>query len=103
MIEEVFNNKDFEKSDTEIETYESIEKLNYPQEYSSDQPIVVIIDDINQKEMEELRVHSMFKRSRHNVISIFLLSQDYYELSKRTICCNAATVIFIKYSNPTIS
>ena len=25
--------KDFEKSDTEIETYESIEELSFPQEY----------------------------------------------------------------------
>ena len=27
VIEEIVNNKDFEKSDTEIETYESIEEL----------------------------------------------------------------------------
>ena len=32
VIEEIVNNKDFEKSDTEIETYEPIEELNYPQE-----------------------------------------------------------------------
>ena len=29
FIEEIVNNKDFEKSDTEIETYESIEELNF--------------------------------------------------------------------------
>ena len=33
VIEEIVNNKDFEKSDTEIETYESIEELKFPQEY----------------------------------------------------------------------
>ena len=27
------NNEDFEKSDTEIESYESIEELIFPQEY----------------------------------------------------------------------
>ena len=32
VIEEIVNNKGFEKSDTEIETYESIEELKYPQE-----------------------------------------------------------------------
>ena len=32
VIEEIVNNKDFEKSDTEIETYESIEDLKFPQE-----------------------------------------------------------------------
>ena len=30
LIEETVNNKDFEKSDTEIETYESIEELKFP-------------------------------------------------------------------------
>ena len=30
VLEEIVNNKDFEISDTEIETYESIEELKYP-------------------------------------------------------------------------
>ena len=30
VIEEVINNEDFEKSNTEIETFESIEDLKYP-------------------------------------------------------------------------
>ena len=30
----------------------------------------------------------MFKRSTHNNISIFIISQDYYELPKRTIRAN---------------
>ena len=33
LIDEILNNKDFEKSNTEIETYESIEELKFPQEY----------------------------------------------------------------------
>ena len=32
VIEEVINNKDFKKSDTEIETFDNIEDLKYPQE-----------------------------------------------------------------------
>ena len=32
VIEEIVNNKDFEKSHTEIETYESVEELKYPQD-----------------------------------------------------------------------
>ena len=34
VIEEIVNNNDFEKSDTEIETNESIEEMNFPQEYA---------------------------------------------------------------------
>ena len=33
VIEELVNNKDFEKSDAEKETYESIKELKFPQEY----------------------------------------------------------------------
>ena len=68
--------KDFEKSDTEIETYESIEELKFPQEY--DDEGIVILDDLNEKEMIDPRVQAMFKRSRHNNLSIFIISQDYY-------------------------
>ena len=76
-----------EKSDTEKEKYQSIEDLNYPQVYKSDQSIVIILDKLNQKEMEDPRVQAMCKRSRHNNISIFIISQDYSDLSNRTIRC----------------
>ena len=86
LIEEIVNNKDFEKSDTEIETYESMEELIFPQEY--DDGGINILDDLNEKEMNDPRVQAMFKRSRHNNLSIFIISQDYYELPKRTIRAN---------------
>ena len=86
VIEELVKNKDFEKSDTEIQTYESIEELKFPQEYENNS--IIILDDLNQKEMDDPRVQAMFKRSRHNQLSIFIISQDYYELSKKTIRCN---------------
>ena len=38
--------------------------------------------------MGDLRVQELFKRSRHNILSIFITSQDYYELSKKTVRCN---------------
>ena len=83
VIEEIVINKDFEKSDTEIETYQSIEELKFPQEY--DDGGIIILDDLNEKEMIDPRVQAMFKRSRNNNSSIFIISQDYYELPKRTI------------------
>ena len=86
VIEEIVNNKDFEKSNTERETYESIEDLKFPQEYKNNS--IVILDDLNQKEMDDPRVQAIFKRSRHNNFSIFIISQDYYEFSKKTIRCN---------------
>ena len=47
VIKEVINNKDFEKSDTEIETFDSIEELKYPQAYENISNI--ILDDLNKK------------------------------------------------------
>ena len=38
--------------------------------------------------MDDPRAQAMFKRSRHNNLSIFIISQDYYEISKKTIRCN---------------
>ena len=65
VIEKIVNTKDFEKSNTEIETCESIEELKFPQEY--DDGRITILDDLNGKEMNDPRVQAMFKRSRHNI------------------------------------
>ena len=97
VIEEIVNNKDFEKSDTEIETYESIEELKFPQEY--DDGGIIILDDLNEKEMNDPRVQAIVKRSRHNNLSIFFISQDYYELPKRTIRANGNIYHIFKPNN----
>ena len=86
VTDEIVHNKNFEKSDTEIETYESIEELKIPQKY--DDGGIIILDDLNEKEMNDPRVQAMFKRSRHNNLSILIISQGYYELPKRTIRAN---------------
>ena len=79
----IVKNKDFEKSDPEIETYESIEEIKFPQEY--DDGGFILLDDLNEKEMNDPRVQAMFKRSRHNNLSSFIISQNYYELPKKII------------------
>ena len=81
VIEETVNSKDFEKSDTEIETFDNIEELKFTQEYENNS--IIILDDMNQKKMDDPRVQAMFKRSKHNNLSSFIISQDYYELSKK--------------------
>ena len=97
VIEELFNNKDFEKTNTEIETYESIEELKLPQEY--DDGGIIILDDLNEKKMEHPRVQAMFKQSRRNNLAIFIISQDYYELPKRTIRANGNIYHIFKPNN----
>ena len=97
VIDEIVNNKDLQKSDTEIETYESIEELKFPQEYEKNSNI--ILDDLIQKEMDDPRVQAMFERSRHSGLSIFIISQDYYEFSKKTIRANGNICHIFKPNN----
>ena len=97
VIDELVNNKDFEKSSTEIEIFDDIEELKIPQEYENNG--IIILDDLNQKEMDDPRVQAMFKRSLLNNLSIFIISQDYYELSKKTIRCNGNIFHIFKPNN----
>ena len=69
VIEEIADNIDFKKSVIDIETFDNIEELKFPQEYKNNS--IIILDDLNQKEMDDPRVQAMFKRSRHNNLSIF--------------------------------
>ena len=87
VTDAIVNDKDFEKSETEKETFESKEKLKYPQEFDADDPIF-FSDDIHEKETNDPRVQAMFRWSRHNNKSIFIISLDYYELPKNFIRAN---------------
>ena len=97
VIEEIVNNKDFQKSDTEIETYESIGELKFPQDYENNN--IIILDDLNEKEINNEKIQAMFKRGRHSNLSIFLIGQDYYELPKRTIRANGNIFHIFKPNN----
>ena len=97
VIDEIVNNKDFQKSDTEIETYDNVEKLKYAQEYENNS--IIILDDLNEKEMKDPKVQAMFKRSRRNILLFFIISQDYYELPKRNIRSNGNIYHIFKPNN----
>ena len=83
VIEEVVNHKAFEKTEIEIETYEWIEELKNLLEYTWDSPNVLTLDELNENETNDPWVQAMFKRSRRNETSFFIISLEYYELLKR--------------------
>ena len=91
--------KGFEKSETEIESYNPIVELKYPQEYVANFPIVFIVNGLNEKQINGSRVQFLFKLFSHNNLIFFKISQDYhYELSKRKIHANGnITHIFKTY------
>ena len=49
--------------------------------------------------MIDPRVQATFKRSRHNKLSIFNISQDYYKLPNKTIRTNGNIYHFFKPNN----
>ena len=69
VIEEIVNNKDFEKSDTEIETFDNIEEPKYPQEY--EYKSIILLDGLKEKEVNNDKIQAMFKRGRHNIFIYF--------------------------------
>ena len=81
LIEEIVIIKDFQKSNTEIQNYESIEELKFPQEYNDGG--VIILDDLNEKEINDPRIQAIFKRSRHNKLSLFIFFKITRSFPKR--------------------
>ena len=59
----------------------------------------IILDELNEKEMNFPRVQAMFTRSRQNILPIFTISQDYYELPKKTIRANGNIYHIFKPNN----
>ena len=49
--------------------------------------------------MSDPRLQAMFKRSRHNNLSIFIISHDYDELTERTIRANGNIYYTFKPNN----
>ena len=49
--------------------------------------------------MNDPRVRAMLKRSLHNILSIFIISQDYHELPKKTIRSNGNIYHIFKPNN----
>ena len=99
VIDERVDYEDFEKSNSELKTYESIEELKILQEYEDGG--IIILYHLNEKEMNGPGVQAMFKRSRHNNLSIFIICQDYYELPKKRL--ELMEISSITYLNQTNS
>ena len=97
VIEEIVSSKDFEKLDCEIETFDNIEELKFPQEYENSS--IIILDGLNEKESDNEKIQAKFKRGRHNNLSIFINNQDYYELPKKTIRANVIIYHIFKPNN----
>ena len=91
-IEEIINDEDFESSHIECESYEDINELKNPQDYDSNIHNVIILDDLSKQQLNDERVQMLFKRGRHNNLSIFVVTHGFYELPKDTIRENSSII-----------
>ena len=97
VYDKIVNENDCGDSDREIETFESmIYQLKTPQVYEDG---AIILVDLNELEMGDLRFQVLFRRSRHNNLLIFLISQEYRELPKRTFRANGNICHIFKPNN----
>ena len=81
----IVNDEDFASSEIEIEAYNNIEELRDANEYDSGKNNVIILDDLSKNQLNDKKVQMLFKRGRHNFVSVFIVSQGFYELPKETI------------------
>ena len=88
VTEMIVNRKCFQKSHNGKESFESTDEIKDQQEYDSDQPIVVPLDDLKEKEINSPKRQAMFERYWRISLSIFMISQNYHELPKRTVWAN---------------
>ena len=68
-----------------------------PQDYEDGGKIN--LDDLIEKELIDQRVQAMFKRPRHKKLSIFIVSQYYYEPPKRMIRASGIIYYIFKPNN----
>ena len=54
---------------------------------------------MNEKELNDPRLQAMLKRFKHNILSIFKISQNYNELPKRTMRANGNIYHIFKSNN----
>ena len=71
--------------------------MKYPQEHENIS--IIILDNLNEKEINNDKIQAMFKRGRHKNLSISIISQDYYEFPKRTIRANGNIYYIFKPNN----
>ena len=65
---------------------ESIEELKYPQDFNSNQPFVIISDDLHEKEIKNPKVHAMFRRSSPDIKQFQIQSGPLRTSEKDSSC-----------------
>ena len=71
LVEETVNHQTLDASELELETFESIEGMNYPLDFNREFSIVFPLDDSIEKQLNDPRLQTLFERSRHRIRFFF--------------------------------
>ena len=71
--------------------------MNYPQEYENIS--IFTLDDLNEKENNSDKIQTLFKRGGLINLSISIISEDYYELPKKTVTAKRKILHVFKPNN----
>ena len=95
-LEETITHEDFESSHIKCESYENINELKNARDYDSDIHNVIFLDDLNKQQLSDERVQMVFervfRRSRHNTLSLFVITHGFYVQHKDTIRENCTII-----------
>ena len=91
-IEEIIIDEDFESSHIECNSYENIDELKNPQDYDPNIHNVIVLDDLNKQQLNDEKVQMLFKRGRHNNLSLFVVTHGFFELPEDTIRENSSII-----------
>ena len=69
------------------------------QDYDADIHNVIILDDLNKQQLNDERVQMLFKRGRHNNLSLFVVSHGFNELPKDIIRENFSIIYHFTTNN----
>lgn len=94
IINEIVNDEEFETSETEFESHDSLQELKDPSEIDETSNNVIIFDDLIDEKQSDISKY--FTRGRHNNINTFYLSQSYFQIPRKTIRGNCNFLIFFK-------
>ena len=92
VVEVIVNDERVISSEIEIEPYDNIDELKDATEFHSDKNNIIILDDLSKDHLNDKRVPMLFKRGRHNNLSVFVSSHGFYELPKDTLRENSSII-----------
>ena len=101
LIKEVSYSLGNTRENIKVEAYDTDEKLPKPETFDKKKKNLLVLDDCAYD--RQSNIHSYFIRGRHNNINCIYLSQNYFQLPRKSIRANSNCFIFFKLNAKDLS